>query len=267
MKKLSTAKYKYLLKNNLKPIVVLLELFGINIYKLFLFRRFPRYIHDRNEWLKKGGTITHTLPILFDYNDSAGIAGGHYFHQDLLIASLIAKMNPKRHIDIGSRIDGFVSHVASFRKIEVIDIRPLPDTGHENISFIQADIMNQSHDFPSADSVSCLHAIEHLGMGRYNDPIDPDGYQRGFITISNMVEPDGMLYVSFPIGNNNEIHFNAHRIFNPLAIFEWNNIDKLKLERFDYVDDAGKLHQNFALHKRNLNIKHGCGIYSFRKLS
>jgi len=28
-------------------------------------------------------------------------------------------------VDIGSRVDGFVAHVASFREIEVFDVRPI----------------------------------------------------------------------------------------------------------------------------------------------
>ena len=237
----------------------------LNISRLFS-SRYKRYKKDRAEWLNRGGRITHTYPILSDYNDSAGSASGHYFHQDLLVASFIAKKNPNRHIDIGSRIDGFVAHIASFRPIEVVDVRPLPDTGHANIQFVRADLMNQSNACPIADSVSCLHAIEHFGLGRYTDPIDPDGYSKGFSNILKMVDTDGMLYISFPIGQSNEVHFNAHRVFHPLDIFKWTGCDTLKLERFDYVDDAGKLNQNVDLNEKDIDVVHGCGIYSFRKL-
>jgi hypothetical protein len=237
----------------------------LNISRLFS-SRYKRYKKDRAEWLNLGGRITHAYPILSDYNDSAGSASGHYFHQDLLVASIIAKKNPNRHIDIGSRIDGFVAHIASFRPIEVIDVRPLPDTGHANIQFVRADLMNQSDAFPMADSVSCLHAIEHFGLGRYTDPIDPNGYSKGFANILKMVKKDGTLYISFPIGQSNEVHFNAHRVFHPLDIFTWAGCDTLKLERFDYVDDEGQLHQNVNLNEKDINVAHGCGIYSFRKI-
>jgi hypothetical protein len=29
------------------------------------------------------------------------------------------------------------------------------------------------------DSLSCLHALEHFGLGRYGDPIDPRGHEKG----------------------------------------------------------------------------------------
>ena len=67
--------------------------------------------------------------LLQDYSDNAGQNKGHYFHQDLLVAKMIYDTKPRRHIDIGSRLDGFVAHVASFREIEVFDIvakPPLP---------------------------------------------------------------------------------------------------------------------------------------------
>ncbi len=260
------SKFKKVCKRFCRPIVNSALLLGFNPISLFSLRHLPRYKRDRKEYLRRGGKITYSYPILYDYADSAGSASGHYFHQDLLVASFIAKNNPKRHIDIGSRIDGFVAHIASFRPIEVVDVRPLPTTGHKNIAFVQADLMNQSDAYPTADSVSCLHAIEHFGLGRYTDPIDPIGYLRGFLNILKMVEIDGMFYISFPIGLNNEVHFNAHRVFHPLDIFKWTGCDTLKLERFDYVDDAGHLHQNVDLYEGDIDVKYGCGIYSFRKL-
>jgi len=253
-------------KRFLRPVISSAQQLGFNPYALVSLRHYLRYRRDRSEWLSRGGKITHSYPVLSDYGDSAGSASGHYFHQDLLVASFIAKKKPNRHIDIGSRIDGFVAHVASFRSIEVVDVRPLPATGHTNIEFVQADLMNQSNAYPIADSVSCLHAIEHFGLGRYTDPIDPNGYVKGFSNILKMVDKDGMFYISFPIGQSNEVHFNAHRVFHPLDIFKWSGCDTLKLERFDYVDDAGQLHQNVDLNGDNIDVKHGCGIYSFRKL-
>jgi len=161
-----------------------------------------RYSYELNMFKKLGGIITQKRPILTDYTDQAGSANGHYFHQDLLVASFIFVSSPKNHIDIGSRIDGFVAHVASFRKIEVLDVRNLQDTGHQNISFRMLDLTsNNTTNSQISDSISCLHAIEHFGLGRYGDPIDPQGHIKGFNNILNMLENDGTLYISFPIGS------------------------------------------------------------------
>ncbi len=216
-----------------------------------------------------GGIVTHRYPILSDWDDQAGAGSGHYFHQDLLVASLINIRNPIRHIDVGSRLDGFVAHVAAFRKIEIMDVRDLNNTGHENISFIKADLKDESSVKDNiTDSISCLHAIEHFGLGRYGDPLDPNGHIKGFNNILRMLNVGGILYISFPIGKSNEVHFNAHRVFHPDEIFSWaEDVESINLIRFDYVDDAGKLHKNIELNNSTLEVAYGCGIYTFKKNS
>ncbi len=240
---------------------------GFDYQKLLSFKFFFQYIKDKRNWLKQGGKITKNKMILFDYCDSAGSYKGHYFHQDLLVAKFIYEQHPKRHIDIGSRIDGFIAHVASFRKIEVIDIRPLSKSRHENIKFRQLDFMSLQ-DLGKVDSVSCLHAIEHFGLGRYTDAIDINGHNKGITNLVKLVSNGGRLYISFPIGQRDEVHFNAHRVFNAKTIFDHPSIKKfMKLIRFDYVDDDGDLHLNESIDNINPDLKFGCGIYTFKKIN
>ena len=96
----------------------------------------------------------------------AGSAAGQYFHQDLLIAQRIFEAKPARHVDVASRIDGFVAHLGVFRQVEVFDIRPLT-TSARNIIFrrcdLTADIEPEFVDY--CDFISCLHALEHFGLG------------------------------------------------------------------------------------------------------
>jgi hypothetical protein len=213
---------------------------------------------------KAGGVITHHYPIYTDYYEQAGTASGHYFHQDLLVATLIHKANPVRHIDVGSRMDGFIAHVASFRDIEVIDVRPLKNLVHTQIKFTQANLMMLDHSMVGiCDSLSCLHALEHFGLGRYGDPIDPMGHIKGFNNLHKMLNSGGTLYISFPIGKS-EVHFNAHRVFEPREILKWAD-GLFDLARFDYVDDAGDLHCNTDLASPP-ELKYGCGIYTLRKI-
>ena len=67
-------------------------------------------------------------PCLHDRTEQAGAISNEYAIQDLHVAQLVFTDNPKRHIDIGSRLDGFVANVASFREIEVLDVRPVQAT-------------------------------------------------------------------------------------------------------------------------------------------
>jgi len=239
--------------------------FGFSPFRPTLLRAIPRFLGERKSYLRKGGRISHSFPILKDYTDLAGTTSGHYFHQDLLVSQYIFQKNPKQHVDVGSRIDGFVAHVASFRIIEILDIRAIPQSEHPNIIFRQTDLMSSS-ETELVDSISCLHAIEHFGLGRYGDPINPSGHLLGFKNLVRMLKHGGDLFISFPIGSKNEVHFNAHRVFHPMDIFLWPGSSELKLLSFDYVDDLGALHRNHDLQGRIPLVTYGCGIYSFSKI-
>ena len=195
----TTLSYVRLKKNLTKPPIIRKGLrevlllkrnvmrLGILPFRLSIISKIPRYLKDAGQFKSTGGKITSIFPILSDYGDSAGNAKGHYFHQDLLVSSFIYLASPKRHIDVGSRIDGFVAHVAAFRKIEILDIRDMDDTGHKNIEFKKVNLMHDS-EVEITDSLSCLHTIEHFGLGRYGDPIQPDGHLRGWENLIKMVK-------------------------------------------------------------------------------
>lgn len=232
-----------------------------NAYHL---RFLPLYLKQRRQWVRQGGKIDSEFMILSEYESEAGSTRGHYFHQDLLVANFIHKANPRRHVDIGSRIDGFVAHVASFRKIYVYDVRKL-DCTHVNIQFVQCDFMN-SNIQTKTDSLSCLHAIEHFGLGRYGDPLDPNGHLKGISNLIDLLEPLGKLYISFPIGSEDQVHFNAHRVFHPKSILAHPSIsENMTLERFDFVNDEGELIENTDVETAVGVVKFGCGIYTFSR--
>lgn len=198
-------------------------------------------------------------PILYDKYDESGVMKGHYFHQDLLIASKIYKAEPERHIDIGSRIDGFVAHVATFRTIEIFDIRPVLSQV-ENIIFTQADLTKLStHLIACCDSISSLHAIEHFGLGRYGDQIDIEGHVKAIKNIHQILKPGGKFYFSTPIGEQ-RIEFNAHRVFSVAYL-----IDLLSplfhIDNFSYVDENGDLVKDTPLLPASIEDNFGCSNY------
>jgi SAM-dependent methyltransferase len=207
-------------------------------------------------------------PQLLDRFDNAGVMEGAYFNQDLLIAQKIFTNNPINHIDIGSRIDGFVAHVASFRKIKVFDIRKI-ESNFQNIEFEKRDIMNFYPDLEnSCDSISSLHAIEHFGLGRYGDPINLNGHKIAIDNIYRYLKKGGTFYFSVPIGKKQRIEFNAHRVFSLsylLGIFN----DCYELKTFSYVDDSGILYRDIELLPDDINntfnLHYGCGIFELIK--
>ncbi len=207
-------------------------------------------------------------PCLEDRRLESGTAAGHYFHQDLLVAGRIFQNNPRRHVDVGSRIDGLVAHVASFRQIEVLDIRDL-ESPSGNILFRRADLM--APDFAPADhcdSLSCLHALEHFGLGRYGDRIDYRGHLTGWENLYKMLSIGGKLYFSVPIGEQ-RIEFNAHRVFSLPYLLKM--IDgRYRLDAFSYVDDAGQLVGDPEMQagdvQKSFSCRYGCGIFELTKL-
>jgi SAM-dependent methyltransferase len=201
------------------------------------------------------------VPILVDYDGPAGVAKGHYFHQDLWAARLIAVRRPSRHVDIGSRIDGFVAHLLTFMPVTVIDVRSLVST-IEGLSFEQGDVTCLDRFAPdSIASLSSLHAIEHVGLGRYRDSIDPDGWRKAVGELARVLKPEGRLYFSVPIGGQ-RVRFNADRIFRPSTILE--AFASLRLVSHATVDDAGDLRTDIPLSEFN-NASNSCGLFEFTK--
>jgi hypothetical protein len=251
----------------------ILKLFGIDLITLkHTLHGLRFYYHDYFKIKRQKGTDSKfyfgsKYPILGDRFANSGIMSGHYFYQDLYVARKIFLNNPKRHIDIGSRTDGFVAHVSIFRKVEIIDIREQPNKVR-NIIFRKADLMKLPDDLINAcDSISSLHAIEHFGLGRYGDPIDYYGYLKAIDNITKILQTGGIFYFSVPIGDQ-RIEFNAHRVFSVrylLDLFKEN----FTIDSFSFVNDRGDFFENVELNQKEINrnygCNYGCGIFELIK--
>jgi len=251
-------------------------LFGIDIGQgVATLLALPRFLRDysvfRSLQSESGDhpfAMGKMYPCLADDKENSGTASGAYFHQDLLVANRVFCNAPQRHVDVGSRIDGFVAHVACFRQIEVFDIRPL-ESKLANLLFRQVDMMKQlpAEFVGCSDSVSCLHALEHFGLGRYGDPIDPDGYLAGLKNLTALLSCGGTLYLSVPIGRQ-RVEFNAHRVFSVEYLLHLFKAD-YELIEFSYVDDAGDLSRNVAPTpeeaESSFGCDYGCGIFELWK--
>lgn len=178
------------------------------------------------------------MPILTEWTEQAGIPDPFYFHQDLWAARRIYRRAPALHVDVGSRIDGFIAHLLTFMPVTVVDIRQLESTV-SGLDFIRSDATGLSEFVDdSVESLSSLHAVEHFGLGRYGDPVDPRAPFKAMESLARVLAPAGFLYFSVPVGRE-RLLFNAHRIFAPGTIVS--ALDGLELLSFSAVSDDGVL--------------------------
>lgn len=201
-------------------------------------RAAPRFVRDWIRFSAHFGGEMRLLPCLHDWRQEAGEIRQEYFWQDLLVAQKIFQANPRKHVDVGSRIDGFVAHVASFREIEVLDIRPL-SKAIPRVVFRQGDIVDLPDDFREyCDSLSCLHALEHVGLGRYGDSINSKGPENAFRNLARVLEAGGTLYLSVPCGREH-VEFNGHWVFSVETIAKWASECALGIRSTSIVNHEG----------------------------
>ncbi|MFN3751980.1 MAG: DUF268 domain-containing protein [Thiobacillus sp.] len=242
--------------------------FGFDIRRLVSsLKGIPRYVAGWFQFRKEYKGQLDLLPCLHDWYEEGGATKNEYFLQDLHVARKIFIANPEKHVDIGSRIDGFVAHVASFREIEVFDIRPITSL-IPGVLFRQADLMNPAELLVEyCDSLSCLHALEHFGLGRYGDPIDPHGYAAGLGNMAGILRPGGLFYLSVPIGRE-RVEFNAHRIFDPLSLVRLAAANGLLLREFAWIGSSRTLFQS-ASPEQDMDelskLHYVLGIFTFVK--
>lgn len=247
--------------------------FGIDPRLLLLsLRRIPAFVGDWTRFRKDYTGRMTFMPCLHDRYEEGGTTKSEYFWQDLLVARWIFEAQPQQHVDVGSRVDGFVAHVASYREIEVFDVRPIT-TQIPGVVFKQADLM-QSDTLLAArggycDSLSCLHALEHFGLGRYGDPIAPHGYERGIANMAKLLKPGGRFYLSTPIGRE-RVEFNANRVFDPRTIIRCAESSGLELQQLTVIDTGGSVRQvqpNEVTLPELAQSRYNLGIFVFVKRS
>jgi len=231
-------------------------------------RGFPRFLSDVRKYQKMNRSssfrisLRYLFPILTDREESAGMASGHYFHQDLWAARKIFERAPKQHVDIGSRVDGFIAHLLVFMPVTIIDIRQL-ESSVQGLSFIRDDATDLSTiASDSVKSISSLHAAEHFGLGRYSDPIDPAACFKFMNALQRVVAHGGRLYFAVPVGRE-RVEFNAHRVFDPKTIVD--SFPQLQLLSFSYVADDGNLYEDAGVASA-ARCDYGCGLFQFTKL-
>jgi SAM-dependent methyltransferase len=201
---------------------------------------------------------TGLYPVLDEKRDLTPF-DAHYFYQELWAFAKIVKNKPNRHVDIASKyqFSGFLSH---FVRTEFIDIQPVT-AKYPNLKVVRGDALSLPYKNNSVKSVSCLHVIEHIGLGRYGDTVDPEGAKKAAGEITRILSPGGRLYLSTPVGKE-AVYFNAHRVFHPDKVRKM--FSGLQLAGFAAVDDSGRFYKRDTPEKYQ-GSSYALGMFEFIK--
>jgi SAM-dependent methyltransferase len=134
-----------------------------------------------------------------------------YFYQDAWAFERIVAQRPTEHVDVGSH-HKFVALLSKVVPVTMVDIRPL-SLPLEGLNFRQGSILQLPYADRTLQSVSSLCVVEHIGLGRYGDPLDPQGSEKSIAELKRVVQPGGDLYLSLPLDDENRTYFDAHRAF------------------------------------------------------
>jgi len=201
-------------------------------------------------------------PCLEDNTQTTGF-DHHYIYHPAWAARILAKTNPDYHIDISSSLH-FCSIVSAFITVKFFDFRPA-EIHLSNLTSDHADITSLPFEDDSVLSLSCMHTVEHIGLGRYGDSLDPEGDLKAIQELNRVLSHGGNLLFVVPVGGTARIIFNAHRIYTYIQIISYFN--DFELVDFSLITDNPKF-DDFIEHadpKLTEECTYGCGCFWFRK--
>ncbi len=222
-------------------------LFFAFLHDYRLYRRIP---HNDHFSLK----TSDLYPRIYDKTSTTPL-DPVYFYQDAWCAKKIFEQKPTSHVDVASHA-ATIGIISQFVPTTMVDIRPLSVSLH-GLSFIKGSILNLPFKSNTVSSLSSICVLEHIGLGRYGDPLDTFGSEKAFTELIRVLAPGGSLYISVPVDNEDKVYFNAHRAFTREYILELAKGLTLVEERYIY---GNSMHDAYDTQKG-----FGTGLYHFKK--
>jgi SAM-dependent methyltransferase len=185
----------------------------------------------------------------------------HYFYHPAWAARILRKVDPRLHVDIGSSLY-FVAVLSAFVRTRFYDYRPA-EIRIDGLESGSADLTALPFEDRSIESLSCMHVVEHIGLGRYGDRLDPNGDVVAMRELQRVLSPGGSLLLVVPIGRP-LVRFNAHRIYSLEQVLA--AVPELTLTEFALIPEHGPEGWiSGAAAERVAAEQYGCGCFWFQR--
>lgn len=224
------------------------------------FVEFSRFINLQKKSEKRFGLLEwkDRYPCLGE-NTKTTSFDAHYIYHPAWAARIVSQLQPSVHVDISSTLN-FCAIVSAFVPVEFYDYRPI-ELNLGNLKCKHGDLMKLPFENESIESISCMHVVEHIGLGRYGDPLDPDGDLKAIAELKRVLARGGSLLFVTPVGVP-RIQYNAHRIYSYDQIVSY--FGDLQVEQFALIDDKDQFTLNADPSYANQQ-EYGCGCWWFKK--
>jgi len=241
----------------------------LKIWNVKKYFKIFKFVKDFNSFKKLSKTSdSRFVPIIKDFypvlgEDTANTGfDRHYTYHPAWAARIIANNRPEFHVDISSILH-FSTIVSAFVPVHFYDYRPA-QINLDGLTNGQADLLSLPFNDGEIKSLSCMHVVEHVGLGRYGDPIDPTGDIKAINELKRVLSVDGNLLFVVPTGKP-KLAFNAHRIYSYDQIISY--FKELTLVEFALIPTRKEDGDLLINPNKEMVDKqdYGCGCFWFKK--
>jgi SAM-dependent methyltransferase len=178
------------------------------------------YVNDYGRYMQRAPeTELVVLSRMVDERTPTTTVDPWYFHQDIWAARKVLQRNPAWLLDVGGTAS-YIGFMSLFRPVTSVELRPMPVETPGLTQYV-GSVTDLPFDTGTVPMASCLSVIEHVGLGRYGDNINPYGSVQAIVELERVLQPGGRLLLSVPVGPEAATLFNEHRLLDYKQVMAW----------------------------------------------